>query len=229
MAHLFLAISVFLATHLVPSLPGVRAGLISAVGTRAYIAGYGLVSLITLIWVIVAMLQAPVVLLWAPTGWQAVVTIVLSPLALFLIITGAMSDNPLSLSCRKAADAKPAAIVSVTRHPIFWGAALWSASHIPPNGDTRSLLLFGTLSILAVSGFWLGDRRAKRRLGERWEEMAEHTSVIPFAAVLSRKTSLRLDRELLIAMALTAILTAWLLAGGHAHLFGADPLGALYY
>lgn len=33
----------------------------------------------------------------------------------------------------------------------FCGPALWGASHIPPNGDVRSLLLFGTVADLALS------------------------------------------------------------------------------
>ena len=58
MLHLGLAVSVFILTHLVPSIPGVRDGLIVRLGKASYIFLYSLVSLATLVWVIWAALMA---------------------------------------------------------------------------------------------------------------------------------------------------------------------------
>lgn len=229
MLHLGLAVSVFILTHLVPAIPGLRDGLIARLGKASYIALYSLVSLATLAWVTWAALQAPMILLWSPAGWQAWITVVVSPVALFLIVAGLIGPNPLSLGVFPGSGRARGAIVLVTRHPVFWGALLWALSHIPPNGDVRSLLLFFILAALAASGFWLGDRRARRKLGARWPELARETSVIPFAATLAGRNRLRVDLPMVLAACGAAALTFWLLAGGHGALFGADPLAATRY
>ena len=36
---------------------------------------------------------------------------------------------------------------------MLWGFVFWSASHIVPNGDLRSLLLFGILLLFALNEF----------------------------------------------------------------------------
>lgn len=229
MIELGLALSAFLITHLLPAWPGLRAALIARLGKRLYLSLYGLVSLATLIWVIAAALRAPVIILWWPAGWQAWITLILSPLALFLIVAGLLSANPLSLTLFPSADRPAGAILRVTRHPIFWGALIWALSHIPPNGDLRSFALFTILAALAASGFWLGDRRSKRRLGEEWDTLAAGTSILPFAATLAGRNLLGIDKPMLVALAVSALLTAWLLMGGHAALFGVDPVAATGY
>jgi uncharacterized membrane protein len=155
--------------------------------------------------------------------------VILSPVALFLILAGLMSPNPLSLSVFSGSGQKMGAIVQITRHPVFWGALLWAASHIPPNGDVRSLLMFSLFGALAASGFWLGDHRARRRHGERWADLARNTSIVPFAATLEGRNRLRIDLPMTAALAAAAALTWWLLGGGHAALFGVDPLAATQY
>lgn len=229
MSHFALAVAVFILTHLIPAIPGLRDRLIARLGKSSYIALYSLVSVVTLVWVIGAALHAPVVLLWETAGWQAWVTVIVSPVALFLIVAGLISANPLSLGLFPGEGGDKGAIVLVTRHPVFWGALLWALSHIPPNGDVRSLLLFSILALLAASGFWLGDRRARKRLGPQWPAFANETSIIPFAATLAGRNRLRIDVPIMLAFGMAGVLTWWLLAGGHGVLFGADPLAATHY
>lgn len=229
MLHLGIAISAFILSHLAPAIPGVREGLTARLGRRTYIILYSLLSTAMLVWVIGAALHAPVVLLWQPAGWQAWVTVLLSPLALFLVIAGLLSPNPVSLTFFPRHTERKGAIVLITRHPVLWGALLWAISHIPPNGDVRSLLLFSVLAALAASGFWLSDRRAKRKHGPEWNELVEQTSILPFAATLAGRNRLRVDSAIVIALLATAMVTYWMLMGGHAALFGADPLAATRY
>lgn len=224
-----IAVAVFVLTHLIPAVPAIRQGLIARLGQKGYTILFSLVSLASLTWVIVAVLNAPVVLLWDSAGWQAWATLILTPLGLFLAAAGLMSPNPLSLSLFPGAERNKGAIVLVTRHPVFWGVLLWALSHIPPNGDVRSLALFSLLAALAASGFWLGDRRARRKHGARWAELAEDTSILPFAATLAGRNRLRIDLPMLLALVLSAAIAWWLLAGGHAALFGVDPLAATQY
>ena len=58
------ALVAFLAAHVVPPLPPVRARLIGALGHRGYIAGYSALSLALIAWVIAAALRAPFIPLW---------------------------------------------------------------------------------------------------------------------------------------------------------------------
>jgi uncharacterized membrane protein len=223
LTQFLLALALFLALHMVPAIPALRAKLVAAMGRRSYLVAYSLVSLLTLAWLFHAALQLDFVPLWDPAPWQAWFPLVLTPLALVLLLAGLASPNPASITLRKPG-LKPGAITTVTRHPVLWGFALWAGSHLVPNGDLRSLLLFGSLFAFALLGMVITDRRARRRLGAQWAEIDRTTSVLPFAAALAGHTKLRFDAALAMAVLASAALTAWLLLGGHAVLFGADPL-----
>lgn len=223
MIAFLLALALFLALHMVPAIPALRARLVAAMGRRTYLIVYSLVSLLTLAWLVHATLQLDFVPLWDPAPWQAWFPLVLTPIALVLLLAGLISPNPASITLRRP-DLRPGAITTVTRHPVLWGFALWAGSHLVPNGDLRSLLLFGALLAFALLGMVITDRRSRRRLGKQWAEIARTTSVLPFAAILAGHAPLRFDSALAIAILISAALTAWLLLGGHAALFGADPL-----
>lgn len=222
MTNLLIALAAFLALHSVPAIPPVRAGAIAALGRRTYLGLYSLISVLVLAWVFQAALTTDYIPLWEPAGWQARVTLVTAPIGVFLVLAGLVSANPLSITMRQ--DASPGAITTVTRHPVLWGFLFWSLGHLVPNGDLRSLILFGGLALFTVSGFVLLDRRARKRLGARFEQMARASSLVPFAAVLSGRNRLRIDAPLLLSALAAAAMTGWLLSGGHALLFGADPL-----
>jgi uncharacterized membrane protein len=51
--------------------------------------------------------------------------------------------------------------------------ALWAAAHLPPNGDLAHVIVFATFLLVAISGMFLLDRRARRRLGaSEWTSLA---------------------------------------------------------
>lgn len=229
MLYLALAIASFLILHLIPVIPGMRDRMVRRIGQTGYIVAHSVVSTAILVWVIVETLQAPTILLWPIAGWQACVTVVLMPLALFLVIAGLLSPNPLSLTLRRDGMGVQSGIARITRHPVFWGALIWAIAHILSNGDLRSVLLFGSLAALAAAGFALGDRRAKRKLGVRWPELTAATSIMPFLAIAQRRARLRIDAPIIAALLAAAAITGWLLHGGHAALFGVDPLAATAY
>lgn len=222
MTNLLIALGVFLALHSVPAIAPIRAGAIAVLGRRTYLGLYSLISVLVLAWVFQAALTTDYIPLWQPAGWQAKVTLVTAPIGVFLVLAGLASANPLSITLRQ--DARPGAITTVTRHPVLWGFLFWSLGHLVPNGDLRSLILFGGLALFTVSGFALLDRRARKRLAARWDQMSRASSLLPFAAALSGRNRLRVDGPLLLSALLAAAITAWLLLGGHVLLFGADPL-----
>jgi uncharacterized membrane protein len=216
----FAALALFLVLHMVPAIAGLRSRLVSAMGRRSYLIVYSLVSLLALAWLFHATMRLDFVPLWDAAPWQGWVPMVLTPIGFVFLLAGLTSPNPVSVTMRKPGLA-PGAITTITRHPALWGFALWAGGHMVPNGDVRSLLLFGSMLVFALLGMVITDRRNRRRLGDDWPTS---TSVLPFAAALAGRTRLRLDWPLVGAVVASAAITAWLLMGGHAVLFGVDPL-----
>jgi uncharacterized membrane protein len=229
MTELLAAIAVFLLAHVVPPAPPVRARLIGWLGRRAYLAAYSLLSVVLIAWIVTAAYRAPYLPLWDPEPWQALVPIAVMPFAIWLLLAGLAEPNPLSISflaARPKAELGPAA--SVTRHPVLWAFLLWALSHVPPNGDVVSLILFGGAALLAGGGFAVIDRRARRRLGEeRWQTLAAATSIAPFAAILAGRARIGVSAGLLLSAAAALGVYAWFLLDGHARLIGLDPLAWL--
>lgn len=218
-----LALALFLALHSIPAIPAIRHRLVSLLGRKAYLTLYSLVSIAALAWVFHAALALDYVELWAPAAWQAWLAMSLVPIALFLLVAGLISPNPLSISFRRGAQ-QAGAIVAITRHPVLWGFLLWALGHLVANGDTRSVMLFGALGAFAIIGMVMTERRNHRRLGALWSSEAAGSSVLPFAAIVGGRSTFRIDRPMIIALVVTTLITIWMLAGGHAELFGADPM-----
>lgn len=226
MAEFLAAIAVFFAAHAIPPMPPVRMRLIAWFGWRAYLAGYSAASLALIAWIISAARRAPYLSLWDAAPWQALVPLAVMPFSVWLLFAGLTEPNPLSISLRAAGpDHEAGSAGSVTRHPVLWGLLLWSGSHIPPNGDVVSLILFGGFALLALGGFVIVDRRSRRRLGEeRWRELAARAPLLPFAGIFTGRTRMKASLHLLLSMAAALSAYLWFLLQGHEMLIGADPL-----
>ena len=205
-----------------------RENAISRFGRTAYMFGYSLLSLGLTVWIFSAYARAPDLELWNSAGWHFWVPVLVMPFALALISIGAMIANPLSISFRKApVDQAAPALVRLVRHPVLWGFALWAASHIPPNGDLASLILFGGLFVFSYAGMGVFDRRKQRQLGEgQWRRFAEGDEAWQSAGWGKQLGSV-FDRTMIIAIVIGLTAYGLLLAGGHLYLFGADPLSGL--
>ncbi|MCF1452322.1 NnrU family protein [Agrobacterium vitis] len=222
MANLVLALIFFVLTHSVPALPSIKGRLVSRLGRGTYMVLYSILSLVGLLWIFYAFMEADDVALWMDRAWQAWLTLVLVPIGLYLVVCGLISPNPYSVTFR--AGRKPGAIVSITRHPVLWGFFLWAFGHIFPNGEMRGVILFGGFLLFSLVGMAVLDRRSRTTIDAAGPELVAATSVLPFAAVLSGRARLRLDREMAIALVLTATGTFALLFAFHEVLFGVDPL-----
>ena len=85
-------------------------------------------------------------------------------------------------------------------------------------------MLFGILARFSIFGMVMAERRARRKADATLDAVRATTSILPFVAIAQRRARLALDMPMLFALSVSAILTAWMLLGGHAALFGADPL-----
>lgn len=223
MTQFLAAFTVFIALHSIPASPRIRGTLVSQLGHGPYIALYSAVSLLALAWLFYAALNLDYIELWAPAAWQGHVAFAAAPLGLFLVLAGLLSRNPFSTTARRGGG-EPGAIVSVTRHPVLWGFVFWALGHVPPNGDLRSLLLFGGFALFSAGSMVMMEKRSRKKHGPALAAMAASTSIVPFAAILRKRARLRFDMPMVLSFAGTAALAGWLLAGGHAWLFGGDPL-----
>lgn len=226
MTGLFIAFALFVLLHSGPAIPAIRAGIIGRVGRPVYFAGYSTVSTALLVWLFYETLNTDYIELWEPARWQATATFILAPLGLFLVIAGLISFNPFSVTLRRETGAQ-GAIVNVTRHPVLWGFAFWALGHVLPNGDLRSLILFGGFAVFALGGIAMAERRARKRLGGDWQGTTKGSAIIPLQALLLRQCRFRIDRPMLIGAIITAVTTLCLLHGGHALLVGTDPIATL--
>ncbi|MFD1745915.1 NnrU family protein [Rhizobium helianthi] len=226
MNGLLTAFILFLALHSVPAFPPIRSRIILRIGRPAYFVAYSITSTALLAWLFYEALQTDYVELWGTRAWQVTTTLLFAPLGLCFVVAGLISPNPFSVTLRQS-DHTQGAIVTFTRHPVLWGFVLWAVGHILPNGDLRSLLLFGGLAVFSLVGIFVAERRSRERLGSRWPIMADGSSIIPFKVVLTGKRPLYIDAPIVTGGLVSTLVSAWLLSGGHAHLFGADPLASL--
>ena len=219
----------FVASHSVPARPRMRRRVVGVLGQPGYLALYSLVSLLTLCWLIVAAGRAPYVEVWAFAPWQLWVPNLTMPLVCLLIAFGVATPNPLSFGGRAHREFDPdkPGIAGITRHPLLWALVLWSASHLPPNGDLAHVLLFGGFAIFAVLGMMAMDRRFKRTLGKaEWERLARRTSLVPFAAPAEGRWLLsgaRIEGELLVRL-FAGVALYLVLLSAHEVAIGVSPL-----
>ncbi len=221
-AYLALATVVFLATHYVPSTP-LRGVLARLIGDNAYLGAYVAVSIMTLVWMSWAYAKAPVERLWDGEEFKAW-AVVLMPVSLVMIACGLLTRNPSAVrqeSLLKTAQ-EPRGILRVTRHPVLWGISLWAAMHVLVRGDTASLIFFGGLLLLGVSGTVLIDARKDRTFGVDWKRFASATSNLPFATIIAGRNQFRFE-EIGWPKVLAGLAIYFVLMFLHPTLFGARP------
>lgn len=134
-AEFILALAVFLGSHVIPM--RYRGALIARLGRRGYVAGYSLLSLALLYWLIVAAGRAPLIGIWPQEPWMRWLVNIAMPLAILSAVLGGMVG-------------------------LMAGFALWAGAHLIANGDLAHIILFGLLLAYALLGFAIGLRRGVR-------------------------------------------------------------------
>lgn len=223
MAAFLASFALFVALHSIPAIPAIRGRLMARLGRASYFTGYSLVSLLALYLVFRTGFSLDYIPLWDPAPWQARVTLLTAPIGLFLVAAGLISRNPFSITLLPD-NGTAGAIVSVTRHPVLVGFFVWAAGHLVPNGDMRSVILFGLLALFSLGGIAMQERRARRRLGTRFDAERRFTSILPLAALAAGRARPHVDGAFLYGLLLAALVTFLLLAGWHELLIGVDPL-----
>jgi uncharacterized membrane protein len=226
---LLAAAAFFVLLHLLVSGTRVRDALTGAVGPGPYMGLFALASIVGLAWLIFAFGTArgspDNAVYWGVTPLTRNLQLALQLVAVLFIVPGLTTPNPTSVRQEGALE-RPDVVkgmLRITRHPFLWGVAIWAAGHLIVNGDRASLVLFGSMLVLALFGTVSIDAKRRRALGVTWDSFAAQTSNVPFAAILSRRQPLNLGEigwwRIVLAVVIWAVL-AW----AHPYLFGVPAL-----
>jgi uncharacterized membrane protein len=137
-------------------------------------------------WIWVAYRTAPVeVYFWVTPLWIRWLSAVILLTAILLAI-GAATGRPRVLLTAETALMEPdpvRGVLRITRHPMLWAVVIWGFVHMANNADPAAWVFFGYITLLALGGTWLIDRRRARLLGTAWTHLKEQTSNLPFLAI----------------------------------------------
>ncbi|HSG96603.1 MAG TPA: NnrU family protein [Woeseiaceae bacterium] len=144
MALFLVGITLFCIVHLFPALaPASRDNLSFKLGENRYRGIFSLLILLGLVLIVFgwkSTIPSPV---YAPPLAPGLWPSLLMFIALVLFFASQMAGY-----FRRA-----------LRHPQMIGTLLWATSHLLTNGDSRSLILFGSLAAWSVLEIVLGNRR----------------------------------------------------------------------
>ncbi len=222
--HVVISVALFVGGHFLLSSPPVRKPLVRALGERPFLALYSLVALILFAWMLFAYGAAPVIQVWTPPTALRHLSLTVMPFACILVVAGITTSNPSLAGVDGGAIAGrgPVGILKITRHPMMWGFGLWGITHLLANGDSRGMILFGGMTVLALGGALAIDAKKRAALGDAWNLYCAQTSYLPLAAVLSGRTRVSLGEIGYWRLALGVAVYVIVLAA-HGSLFGVDP------
>ena len=191
MIDLVTAALFFVGTHIGIGSTPLRDELIERVGLRLYRLLFSLVSIVAIVWLIVAFRAAPLVPLWWGGAVLDVLALLVMPVATLLVVASLTQANPTAGGQAPDPDAPEPArgMLRVTRHPMMWGIGLWAVAHLLANPDLASVVFFGAFAVLAFAGALALDHRLTRLNRPGWGVFVQRTSYVPFAAILEGRQS----------------------------------------
>ncbi len=144
MTLLIAGILVWSLAHLLPSaMRNARAILITRIGNNAYRALFSVVIIASLVMIVF--------------GWKSAVpsSIYMPPLA------GSKLPAALILVAfiLFVAAQRPSNLKRFIRHPQLTGIATWGVAHLLTNGDSRSVVLFGGMTLWSIATMLFCNRR----------------------------------------------------------------------
>ena len=144
MTLLLIGVLLFCGVHLSPALvTGRREALRATLGENPYRAVFSLIIVAALVLIVVGWRSAvPSPVYEPPLGPNALSSLLIL-VGLVLFFASQASGN----------------IKRVIRHPQMTGTVLWGIAHLLNNGDSRSVVLFGGLTLWAILEIILTSRR----------------------------------------------------------------------
>lgn len=228
MLMLWIAAAFFLAIHLFVAGSSLRGKIVGAIGEKAWLATFSIVSLVgigRLAWSYNQAVLGPNHLYWATPLWALHLSPLVILLAALFVVIGVTTPNPTAVGAEALAE-KPETVkgmLRITRHPFLWGVALWALWHLLINGDQSSMIFFGTFALLAILGTFSIDKKKRLKLGAAWTGFASRTSNLPFAAIFAGRNQLKIGELGWWRIFLTLLIFAAAFYG-HLWAFGVSPV-----
>jgi uncharacterized membrane protein len=224
-SNLLSAMATFVIGHFVLASLPIRQLLIARLGENGFRGLFSVFALVTLTWVIAAYNSTPFIELWAATPAFNVIPLVLMSVSCIFAVAGLTTRSVTMVGGERAMDEPnpTPGIMTVTRHPLLWAIALWSLTHLAVTGDIASVVLFVGISVLTIGGMVHIDHRRAQIADSAWGPIAMRTSLIPFAAAITKRT--RIDWSGIgVARFTGGIVLYVVLTGLHEYVFGVTPL-----
>ncbi|MCI0754334.1 NnrU family protein [Teichococcus vastitatis] len=197
--------------------------LVGRLGENGFRGLFSLLSALGLTWLIMAYRSVPTVPLWngAPALHGLAVA---GMLPVFLLFAGSLTrPNPTAAGGETRLPGNPQGMQRITRHPMLNAFALWAALHLLANGDSASVIFFGSILATALLGMPSIDRKLAHRRLREWAALRDRTSALPFGAILAGRNRLVL-REIGVLTPGLGLLGWILLLLAHPWLFGVPAL-----
>ena len=191
LASVVAAAIAFVGTHFLLSHP-LRRPLVGAMGEGGFTGLYSLVSALTLGWLALAYRAAPPTApLWnVGDGLWAVASLVM--LVASVLLMGSLVRNPALPNPGGANPVPDAArgVFAVTRHPMMWAVTLWGLCHIAVYPVAANIVVAAAMTVLALVGSLLQDRKKAVLQPATWPLWTARTSYWPFAAIAAGRARL---------------------------------------
>jgi uncharacterized membrane protein len=222
MLSLVLAAIFFIGIHLGIAGTRWRDRAVAVLSEKGFQAAFSLASIAGIAWLILAYRGAPYLPSWGMLPWWKPVAIVLMLPATLLVVIGLATPNPTAVAQEQRLAQPVTGMLRVTRHPFLIGTGLWALVHFIGNGDAASLVLFGSLAIVAFVGTVSIDAKRRRRAGAAWDRFAAETSILPFAAIAAGRNQFR-PGEIGAWRWAAGLVVYALLLGAHGPVIGISP------
>ena len=178
-AGLFLSAIAFVGLHFLLSHP-LRVASVRKLGERGFQGVYSVIALLTfglMIYFYGRIGREPP--LWTLPEWAwAIASLVMWVGAILFV--GSFLDNPALPGAHLERGRAPGGVFAITRHPMMWGFASWSAVHLAVIGTPKALVFDGAILFLAIAGSVGQDAKKAKLMGERFHEWAAQTAFVPF-------------------------------------------------
>lgn len=189
MTLLFLGSALFIVTHFVLASAPIRSVLVRSVGEDVFLGIFSLIAFISFGLLIYGYTVAgPSELLWQAGLPLFALAKFLVLVSILLLVMGLMSKSPIAVKTEVGSSENLAGVLKITRHPVQWAIFLWGFSHLIANGDSVSLVFFGTFVLVAGVGTLMLDKKYAAKTDPAWATFFSRTSNLPFLAIVSGKT-----------------------------------------
>ena len=102
-------------------------------------------------------------------------------------------------------------IMRITRHPQAFGQIIWCIAHTLWIGSSFTLVTSIGLIAHHLFAIWHGDKRLENKFGKEFQVFQKSTSIIPFAAIVDGRQTIKLKEFFKISQIgiLIAIAVIW--------------------